>query len=179
MFIIAARWILEGERDYGDQTLATPTLQRVHVFRGVVYVVLVSVKLQWVKSEFLVKSRTVVYPITRIAFAHTRQISYSVLRCFVRARIGFHNIQSLALRKQLLVNNEVLCNAQMCLWWMYKAHVSLYRILHESQIRDADSGRSDICILCSQNRSTFIRIYDRHCYCHCRICSPAARIQIS
>ena len=73
MLIIAARWILEGEQDYDDQTLATPTLQRVHVYRRVVYVVLVTVKLQWVKSQFLMKGRQVVYPITRIAFAHTRK----------------------------------------------------------------------------------------------------------
>ena len=44
VFILAARRILEGERDYADQALATATLQRLCVIRGVVHVVLVSVK---------------------------------------------------------------------------------------------------------------------------------------
>ena len=39
MFVIAASRILEGERDSGEQTLATPTLQRSHVLRGVVIIV--------------------------------------------------------------------------------------------------------------------------------------------
>ena len=43
-----------------------------------------------------------------------------------------------------------------------------FLIFLESQIRDAHTGRSDICIFRSQHRSTFISIYDRHCYCHCR-----------
>ena len=37
----AARTVLEGERDYGEQALATPTLQRSHVLRGVVHMLLV------------------------------------------------------------------------------------------------------------------------------------------
>ena len=41
---------------------------------------------------------------------------------------------------------------------------------YESQIRDAHSGRSDICILRSHNRSTLISIYDQRFDCHCRIC---------
>ena len=44
--------ILEGERDYGEQTLATPTLQRLHFLRGVANMILVSVKVQGVKSTF-------------------------------------------------------------------------------------------------------------------------------
>ena len=52
VFVVAASTILEGERDYGEQTLATPTLQRSHVLRGVVHMVLVKVKVQGVKSMF-------------------------------------------------------------------------------------------------------------------------------
>ena len=44
VFVIATSRILEGERDYGEETLATPTLQRLHVLRGVVNMVVVSVK---------------------------------------------------------------------------------------------------------------------------------------
>ena len=41
-----------------------------------------------------------------------------------------------------------------------KTHVGFHD-LHESQIRYAHSGRSNICILRSQNRSTLISIYDK------------------
>ena len=47
-FVIGASAILEGERDYSEQTLATPTLLRMHFLRGVVNVVLVVVKVQCV-----------------------------------------------------------------------------------------------------------------------------------
>ena len=46
----AAPRILEGERDYDEQTSAAPTLQRTHVLRGVVIHVFLRVKLQVVKS---------------------------------------------------------------------------------------------------------------------------------
>ena len=42
--------ILEGERDYSEQTLATPTLQRSHFLRGVVHMFLVRVKVKGVNS---------------------------------------------------------------------------------------------------------------------------------
>ena len=62
------------------------------------------------------------------------------------------------------------CHAQMCLWFAYTAHVMFFccLLLHESQIRYAHNGRSDICVLRNQNRSTFIGMYDQHCYWHCR-----------
>ena len=50
VFVIAVGRILEGERDYREQTVATLTFQRLHVLRGVVIMVLVSVKLQVVES---------------------------------------------------------------------------------------------------------------------------------
>ena len=96
MFVAAAGAILEGKRDYSEQTLATPTLQRMHVFRGVVNMVLVSVKMQCAKVRFLVRSRNVVYTITRITLAHNNQNSDSVLQCFVRTSIAFREIKSLA-----------------------------------------------------------------------------------
>ena len=52
VFVVAASAILEGERDYSEQTLATPTLQRSHVLRGVVDMCLVSVKEQGAKRSF-------------------------------------------------------------------------------------------------------------------------------
>ena len=69
VFVIGASAILEGERDYSEQTLATPTLQRSHFLRGVVNMVLIIVKMQCVNVRFVVKSRNVVYTITR---AHLR-----------------------------------------------------------------------------------------------------------
>ena len=44
--------IREGERDYSEQTLATLAFQRMTVFRGVVNMVLVNVKMQCVKLRF-------------------------------------------------------------------------------------------------------------------------------
>ena len=37
VLVVAVSTILEGERDYGEQALATPTLQRSHVLRRVVF----------------------------------------------------------------------------------------------------------------------------------------------
>ena len=124
--IEAACWILEAEQDYGDQTRATPTLPRVYVLRRVLNVILVRIQVQCVKSEFLVKSRNVVYAMTRSTVAHNKQISWSVLRCVVRTRMAFDKIKSLALTEEWLVNNDVFVYAQMCLWWAYEAHVSLF-----------------------------------------------------
>ena len=100
VFVIGARAIFEGQRDYSEQTLATPTLQRMHFLRGVVNMVLVHIKVQCVKVRFFMKSRKDVYTITRITFAHNNQHSYSVLHCFVRAMIAFRIIKSLASSEQ-------------------------------------------------------------------------------
>ena len=100
VFVVVVITTLEGERDYGEQTLATPTFQRSHVFRGVVNMVFVNVKMQCVKSVFLVKSRKVVYTIARTTFVHNKQVSYVILHCFLKARIALHKITSLALTEQ-------------------------------------------------------------------------------
>ena len=61
---------------------------------------------------------------------------------------------------------------QMCLWWHIK-HIPFVHTFHETQIRYAHWGLSDICVLSSQNRSGFISISDRNCVataeldCHC------------
>ena len=53
VFVTAVGAILEGERDYSEQILATPTLQRSHVLGGVVNIVLVSLKVRGVESRFV------------------------------------------------------------------------------------------------------------------------------
>ena len=80
----------------------------MHFVRGVVNLVQVCVKVQCAKVRFLERSRQIVYSITRITFAHNNKNSDSALQCFVRARIAFSNIQSLASTEQCLVNNEVV-----------------------------------------------------------------------
>ena len=101
MFIVAARRFLEGERDYGEQALATPTLQRLHVLRGVVHLVLVVVQVQGVKRMFFfVKIRQAVYTITKSIIAHTREITYVVFHCLVMARIVCLKSKRLAFTKQ-------------------------------------------------------------------------------
>ena len=52
VFVVAASALREGERDYSEQTLATPTLQISHFLRGVVNLVLVRVKVQGVNICF-------------------------------------------------------------------------------------------------------------------------------
>ena len=100
VFVVGASSILEGERDYSEQTLATPTLQRMYFLRGVVNMILVRVEVQGMEVRLLVKSRKDVYAITRITFAHNNQNSDSALQCFVWARIAFHKIMSLASTEQ-------------------------------------------------------------------------------
>ena len=58
MFVTAVIRNLEGERDYGEHTLATPTLQRLHVLCGRVNIVLARVKVQGAKSMFLKEKQT-------------------------------------------------------------------------------------------------------------------------
>ena len=58
MVVAAAVTILEGERDYDEQTLATPTLQRSNVHRGVVHPALVNVKGQGVDCILLNMNQT-------------------------------------------------------------------------------------------------------------------------
>ena len=53
VFVIAVNTILEGERDDGEQALATPTLPRSHFLRGVVHMALVGVKVPGVKSRLV------------------------------------------------------------------------------------------------------------------------------
>ena len=55
VFVVAVNAILEEERDNGEQTLSTPTLQRSHFLRGVVNVFFVCVKAQGVKVVSLRK----------------------------------------------------------------------------------------------------------------------------
>ena len=50
VFVIAVSKIIEGERGYGQQTLATFTFLRSHFRRGVVNMALMNVKVQGVKS---------------------------------------------------------------------------------------------------------------------------------
>ena len=123
VFVVAASAILEGERDYSEQTLATPTLQRMRFLHRVVNMLLASVKVQCVKVRFLVKSNTVVYTITRITFAHNSKTK--CLYFCVLWRPGSH---STTLRVWPRQNNELwiirfCCHAQMWLWWAYEAHV--------------------------------------------------------
>ena len=64
------------------------------------------------------------------------------------------------------------CHAQMCLRYAYNAHVSVFLISWIANTLRSQC-RSDIFLLRSQNRSTFIRIYDQRCYCHRRLFASA------
>ena len=50
VFVVVVIKHLEGERDYGQQALATCTFLRSHFRRGVVHMILVHVEVQGVKS---------------------------------------------------------------------------------------------------------------------------------
>ena len=62
---------LEGERVYGQQTLATCTFLRSHIRRGIVNMFLVIVKVQGVKRICALATGKLVYTFTRNIFAHT------------------------------------------------------------------------------------------------------------
>ena len=63
---------LEGERNYGQEALATCTFLRSHFCRAVAYCCLVGVNEQGVKSMVVLqKAETVIRTYTRGRFAHT------------------------------------------------------------------------------------------------------------
>ena len=71
-FLIVVIKNLEGERDYGQQTLATRTFLRSQLRRGVVNMVVVNAKVQVVKRMCLSKSLKSCVYVTRNRFAHTK-----------------------------------------------------------------------------------------------------------
>ena len=75
VFVVAVSIIFEGERYYGEQTLATPTLQRLRFVHGLVNVVLVCVQVQGAKRTFCfpAKDRQVVNTFTRNILTHTNK----------------------------------------------------------------------------------------------------------
>ena len=68
----------------------------MRVLLGVVNMVLVSVKVQCAKVCFLVRSRQVVYTITRITLAHIQEIPVFVFDCLVGSRIAFLRLSRLS-----------------------------------------------------------------------------------
>ena len=92
VFEVAVSTILEGERDYDEQTLATPMFQILYVLRGVANIVLVNVKVQGVKRELLRERRKVINTYTRSLFAHNQKNSDSVFHCFVRQGSHSRNV---------------------------------------------------------------------------------------
>ena len=71
VFVVAVITLLEGDRDYDEQTLASPMFQILSFLRGVVNIVLVSFKKRKVrKYSLFAKDRKVVYTYTRSLFAH-------------------------------------------------------------------------------------------------------------
>ena len=157
VFVIPVSTILEGERD------------RLHFVLGIVNMVLVSITREVWKVVLLVEDRTVAYTLTSSLFAHNQENSDSVFHCCVRARIAFNKSKRLASTEQWHANNEVfLPCANVSVVSIYRTCVS-FHIFHWWQIRYAHSGLSNICILCIQTRSTFIRMYDKRCDCHCRM----------
>ena len=100
VFVAAVSRILEGERDYGDQTLATPTLQRSHILRGVVNMVLVTVKVQGTKRIcFSERMKSCLCIHREPMCAQPKNIIFSI-SFFVMARIALHNTKRLASTKQ-------------------------------------------------------------------------------
>ena len=62
-------------------------------------------------------------------------------------------------------------HAQMCLWWVYKAHVSVFTCSWiANTLRPLWSERH--LPFAQSTPMAFITIYDTRCYCHCRTGSP-------
>ena len=100
VFVLVVIKQLEGERDYGQQTVATFTFVRLHFCRGVVHMAVVRVKVQGVKRMCFINDRTIVYTCTRSIFAQTKKVSYSLFYCVVKARIVFMKSKRLAVTEQ-------------------------------------------------------------------------------
>ena len=101
VFVVAVIRILEGERDCGQQALVTPTFQRSHfVPRSRTYVSC-PVRVQCVKSMFLLceKQKSGFYMHHKPICAQ-RKKTVSVFHCFVMARIAFHKNIRLASAEQ-------------------------------------------------------------------------------
>ena len=95
--VIVAGKSLEGERDYGEQALTTPTFQRSHFRCGVVRMVLVSVKVQGAKRMcFSERQKSCLHDRQKPICTQPTKITDSVYGCFVMARIAFHKSKSLA-----------------------------------------------------------------------------------
>ena len=93
--------ILDGERDYSKQTLATLAFRRMSVFRGVVNMVLVSVTVQCVNMRFFCETRkSRSYPHQDHMCAQQLKLRCCTSMFLLRARIEFHKINSLASTEQ-------------------------------------------------------------------------------
>ena len=100
MFVLTVSRILEGKRGYGEQTLATPTLQRLHFLRGVLISVLVRVKVQGAKSMVFSEKQKSGLCIHQNHNCAQQTNPDCAFHCFVRTRIAFQKRQRLALTKQ-------------------------------------------------------------------------------
>ena len=70
-----------------------------------------------------VKSRKVVYTIGRSTFAHNKQNSDSVLRCFVRARIALHKMKGLASTNNDLWITRLFVAMRRCVCGEHMRHI--------------------------------------------------------
>ena len=105
MLIAAASTILEGDRDYGKQTLATPT------FHTNISEIVCSPRSRTYGSSECESARCEKYVLNskseawfirspKKVFAHTKNITCSVWHCLVTARIVFIKSKCLAATKQ-------------------------------------------------------------------------------
>ena len=129
MCIAAASRILEGERYYGEQTLATRTLQRLQFLRGVVNMVIVCVKVQGAKSNCFSEILNSCLWIRQKLICAKQKQTDSVFHYFVMTRIAFHKSKRLPSTEQWHANNKVFGDAPMCWWWAYKTHVFVVTFL--------------------------------------------------
>ena len=90
MFVVAVSAILEGERGYHEQTLATPILQTLHVLRGVVNMFLVNVKVQGVTSFLNERQTSGLYMHQKLIRAQPNKLRFCIsLFCEVQDRIPY------------------------------------------------------------------------------------------
>ena len=100
VFAVVVDKTLEGERDYDEHTLATPTFQRSHFRIGVVNMGLLSVKVQGAKSMLFIGRQNMCLYAPQKHNCAQQKTTVSVFHCLVMARIAFKKSKRLAPTKQ-------------------------------------------------------------------------------
>ena len=117
------------------------------------------------------KVQKVVCTLARSVFGHTKQITYYVFHCLVMVGIVFLKSKLLASTKPCNANVEFLLAMRECVCGGHINHISSLHTFHESQIRYAHRGPSEICIFSTQQMGVYNHFW-LESFCHCSNGAP-------